>query len=317
MPCYSPLAGFVSTENGGLTFKKSESNGNKMTVACGSCLGCRLDRSRVWAIRIVHEAALYEDNCFLTLTYAPEHLPAYGSLCKEHFQQFMKRLRKRFPGKKLRYYHCGEYGDKLDRPHYHACLFNLDFADKELFKQNEGNLLFTSETLDEIWGKGSCTIGSLTFESAAYCARYVLKKVTGKNAQDHYLRCDEDGVAYWLEPEYTTMSRGYTCKEHRDMPYQYECDKCSRAIGRDWYEKFKDDVFPSDEVPVPGSGVYKSVPRYYETILESEDPDSYEEIKRLRKHWYFAHGEEYTPERLMQKYNVKRAQVGMLKRSLE
>ena len=265
-------------------------------MACGQCLGCRLDKSRMWAMRCVHEASLHDENCFITLTYETE--PAGGSLVKEHFQKFMKRLRKKIWPKKVRYYQCGEYGDELGRPHYHAILFGLDFEDKELIGENDGQRLYTSEMLAKTWGHGFVTIGEVTFESCAYVARYVLKKVTGKNADDHYLRCDEYGVAYWLEPEYTTMSR-------------------KPGIGKDWYEKYKDDVFPSDEVPVPGSGVFKSVPRYYEEILKSEDVDSYEEIKRIRKAFYFAHGDEYTPERLMDKYKVKKAQVGMLKRGVD
>ena len=298
MPCYSPLKGFVNKENGGIVFKRSAIAGAEMEVACGQCLGCRLDRSRMWAMRIVHEASLYDDNCFITLTYSPEHLPYGGTLVKEHFQKFMKRLRKRFSPRKIRYYHCGEYGDQLDRPHYHACLFNLDFPDKELFQEREGNLLFTSQILSELWPYGFSTIGELTFESAAYTARYCLKKVTGKNAHDHYLRCDEDGVAFWLEPEYTTMSR-------------------RPGIGKDWYEKYKSDLFPSDEVPVPGSGVFKKVPRYYETILQSEDADTHEEIKRVRRAFREAHADEYTPERLMAKYKVQLAQKKMLKRGIE
>ena len=298
MPCYSPLKGFVNKENGGITFKRSSIAGAEMEVACGQCLGCRLDRSRMWAMRIVHEASLYDDNCFITLTYAPENLPYGGTLVKEHFQKFMKRLRKRFAPRKIRYYHCGEYGDQLDRPHYHACLFNLDFPDKELFQEREGNLLFTSQILSELWPYGFSTIGELTFESAAYTARYCLKKVTGKNAHDHYLRCDEDGVAFWLEPEYTTMSR-------------------RPGIGKDWYEKYKSDLFPSDEVPVPGSGVFKKVPRYYETILQSEDADTHEEIKRVRRAFREAHADEYTPERLMAKYKVQKAKKEMLKRGIE
>jgi hypothetical protein len=299
MPCYSPLKGFRNLENGGIVFKRSNIAGEAMEVACGQCLGCRLDRSRMWAMRIVHEAQLYEQNSFITLTYDDEHLPYGGTLVKKHFQDFMKRLRKHIYPRKVRYYHCGEYGDQLKRPHYHACLFNVDFSeDKVLFSERDGNLLYTSETLQVLWPYGFSTVGDLTFESAAYCARYVLKKVTGKNHDDHYLRCDEDGVAFWLEPEYTTMSR-------------------RPGIGKDWYDKYKSDVFPSDEVPVPGSGVFKKVPRYYEALLESEDPDAYEQIKEERKAFRLEHAGEYSPDRLMAKYKVQLAKKKMLPRALE
>ncbi len=242
MPCYSPLKGYVRLDNGGICFKRSKNAGAATEVACGSCLGCRLDKSREWAARMIHEASMYDDNCFITLTYrdkcncTPEqmqkgyYLPPDGSLNKKHFQDFMKRLRKKFQGRRIRYYQCGEYGDQLDRPHYHACLFNFEFSDKELFKESNGSFLFVSKVLDKLWPYGFSTIGELTFESAAYCARYVTKKVTGVRAHDHYLRWDDDGLAFWLAPEYNTMSR-------------------RPGIGRDWYEKYKTDVFPSDEIP--------------------------------------------------------------------
>lgn len=280
-----------------------------MDVACGQCIGCRLDHSRMWAIRCVHEACEWEDNCFVTLTYrdkancTPEqlnngwHLPDDGSLNKAHFQKFMKRLRKRFSDRKVRYYHCGEYGDQLDRPHYHACLFNLQFPDKELLKQSEGNFLFTSQILEQLWPYGFATVGELTFQSAAYCARYVTKKVTGQLAHDHYMRFDEDGVCYWLQPEYTTMSR-------------------RPGIGANWLERFKEDCYPSDEVPVPGVGVVKKVPRYYDKLLERTDPVTLDKVKEARKAFKEENAEEYTASRLNQKYKVTNAKASMLKRGL-
>lgn len=288
----------MNLENGGIVFKRSSLAGKAREVACGQCLGCRLDRSRAWATRIVHEASLYDENCFITLTYDQENYPPGGSLVKKHFQDFMKRLRKHFSERKIRYYHCGEYGENYDRPHYHACIFNLAFKDLELIGINDGNHLFYSEVLESIWGKGFCTVGDLTFESAAYTARYVTKKVTGKNANDFYLRCDEYGVAFWLLPEYSTMSR-------------------RPGIGRRWYEEFKSDVFPSDEVPVPGSGVFKKVPRYYETILEREDGATFEQVKAMRKVFLKAHVDEYSPQRLMDKYKVKKAQMDLSNRRFE
>ena len=302
MPCYSPLKGFKSRTTGGLTFRRSDGI-EKMTVACGGCIGCRLDRSRAWAARIIHESQLHDENCFITLTYDEDKMPRLftggpGTLLKSDFQKFMKRLRKRLAPRKIKYYMCGEYGDNYNRPHYHACVFGFQPEDQELFTINGENQVYTSEMLSKTWGRGFVTVGSLTFESAAYVSRYVLKKVTGALAHDHYLRCDEYGVAYWLEAEYNSMSR-------------------RPGIGKEWYEKYKTDLFPSDEIPVPGSGVFKKVPRYYETILESEDPEQHALVKDLREQFRKAHGDEYTPQRLWQKYKVKKAQVAMLKREVE
>jgi hypothetical protein len=302
MPCYSPLKGFKSRSTGGLTFRRSDSVGERMTVACGGCLGCRLDRSREWAARIIHEAQSHDDNCFITLTYDQEHMPRLfnggpGTLLKKDFQNFMKRLRKRLAPRKIRYYMCGEYGDKDNRPHYHACVFGFDPEDKQLFSVNLENEIYTSQMVSDCWARGFVTVGALTFQSAAYVARYVMKKITGPLAQDHYLRVDDYGVAYWLEPEYNTMSR-------------------RPGIGKDWYEEYKSDLWPSDEVPVPGTGVFKKVPRYYQTILKGEDELQYEEVRRLREEFRNSHEDEYSPQRLMDKYKVKKAQLKHLKREL-
>jgi hypothetical protein len=298
MACYSPLKGFVDKESGGITFKRSKTAGADMEVACGQCIGCRLTKAQTWGMRIVHEAQLHEDNCFITLTYDQEHLPADGSLQLKDFQNFMKRLRKKCEPIRPRYYHCGEYGEQLTRPHYHACLFGLDFNDKELLGENNGQQLYTSQMLANTWGLGFVTLGELTLQSAGYCARYITKKITGNQAQDHYLRTDEYGQAYWLKPEYSTMSR-------------------NPGIGAKWYEKYKTDLWPHDEVPVPGAGVFKKVPRYYEQILQREDPEQHEQIKQLRKVFRENHKEEYTAGRLEQKYKVKMAQAKQLKRGYE
>jgi hypothetical protein len=326
MPCRKPLEGYKDITTGGLTFDKKKSAGEKMKVACGNCLQCRLDRSRTWAMRIVHEASLWDENCFITLTYREEcnateeqrdqglFVPRDGSLNKKHFQDFMKRLRKRYP-QVIRYYHCGEYGDKLQRPHYHACLFNLQFDDLEQIGISNGIPIYTSKTLEDVWRYGFVTVGELNMETAAYTARYCLKKINGRKAQDHYLRCDEYGVAYWLEQEYTTMSRGRPCKDHKKL--DPECPDCQGGIGSKWYAKFKDDVHPSNKVPVPGSGVFNKVPRYYEKLLERENPVMHSVLAEERRDWIRENPEEFTPERLESKYKVKKAQVSMLKRGLE
>ena len=61
-------------------------------VPCGQCAGRRLDQSKQWALRCVHEAQVHDENCFITLTYNNENLPKDGSLNKRDFQLFMKRL---------------------------------------------------------------------------------------------------------------------------------------------------------------------------------------------------------------------------------
>ena len=219
MACFHPIDAWRNAKRG-ITFDHSKAVGFGLKLPCGQCVGCRLERSRQWAMRCVHEASLYDDNCFITLTYDAEHLPADGSLNKKHFQDFMKRLRSRFVERRIRFYHCGEYGVQYRRPHYHALLFNFDFVDKRLFKEVNGHRLYTSDDLALCWKLGFSSVGAVTFESAAYVARYIMKKVTGDPAEDHYRGVNsETGELTRLLPEYTTMSR-------------------RPGIAREWYERF-------------------------------------------------------------------------------
>lgn len=292
-------------------------------------MGCRYDRAATWAARITHEATLWDNNRFLTLTYRDKsvatqleleegrYMPEDGSLSKPHLQKFIKRLRHHLGGTRIRYYGCGEYGDQNQRPHYHLCAFNLRFSDEQLYSNNNGYPLSTSQILDDIWGYGFATIGELTYESAAYTARYVLKKITGTKSHDHYLRCDDYGVAYWLEPEFTLMSRGYRCKEHRGLPARPpDCNECTGGIGSDWISDYWEDVYPSDEIPVPGKGNIRGVPRFYDEALKHIDPDLYEEVKQTRRNYANANPLEFTPQRLEAKFKCKQALTKHLKREL-
>ena len=267
-----------------------------LTIPCGQCVGCRLERSRQWAVRCVHEASLHEDNCFITLTYNNESLPEDGSLNKKHFQDFMKRLRKKYKNKKIRYYHCGEYGDKNFRPHYHAIIFGLEFDDQKLFTVNNGEKLYTSEKLEKLWPFGFSTIGTVTFESAAYVARYVMKKVNGKNAKDHYERIDPDtGEIYNLVPEYNTMSR-------------------RPGIASGWFDKYKDDVYPSDNIHLRDKTFRP--PKFYDKMYEHLMPNEMEKIKKQRMINMQKHATDNTADRLAVKEQVKNAQLNKLIRSI-
>lgn len=270
MACYHPLKGYQSrtqTANGKYKIVFNSKLGyidKPMSVPCGQCVGCRLDRSKSWAIRCMHEAQLHSQNCFITLTYSDEYLPSNASLRMSDFQKFMKRLRKRF-GAGIRFYHCGEYGEKLGRPHYHACIFGFDFPDKEILRKNNGYPLYTSKILESLWQFGFSSIGTLTFESAAYVARYILKKVNGELASSHYETIDmETGVVDYKTPEYTTMSR-------------------RPGIAAGWFDKYYTDVYPRDNVIYRGRE-YKP-PRFYDFKFEQIHSEAYEKIKlnRLRE----------------------------------
>jgi hypothetical protein len=268
-----------------------------------------MQRSKEWALRCVHESSLHKENCFITLTYGPEYLPPDGGLRKKHVQDFFKRLRKSIHPRKVKYYYCGEYGDKNNRPHYHILLFGYNFSDWLLLPQKSpsGHDLYTSPTLQKLWGKGFVQIGDVTFESAAYVARYIMKKVTGRAAGQidektglkPYERFNSfTGEIHEVLPEYTDMSRG---------------GRNGRGIGAEWINRYAGDCYPKDFITHNGSK--HKPPRYYDEHLKKEDPDMYDQLKAWRaKQGY--ESPDNTPERLRTRKHVKQANIKKYKRSL-
>lgn len=304
MACFHPVTGWRSKDVNPDTGKRSVVFSAQrgyldlpVTIACGQCIGCRLERSRQWAVRCVHEASLYDSNSFITLTYDNDHLPANGSLDKLAFPLFMKRLRKRY-GSGIRFFHCGEYGERLRRPHHHAILFNFDFPDKVLWTNKMGNQLYVSADLVELWPFGFSTIGAVTFESAAYVARYVLKKRTGHGAVQHYTEVDPSTgeVLRELNPEFTTMSR-------------------RPGIGRPWLDRFKTDVYPSDFV-VLNNKKFKP-PKYYDNVFQLEDPEIFSSVQTARKQLAEKNSHNNTYERLAVREEIQERKVGQLIRGYE
>lgn len=302
MPCYYPLQAFASkakNANGksSITFKKQIGSSSIPTepikLPCGRCIGCRLERSRQWALRCMHESSLYSRNCFITLTYNQENLPKDGSLRLKDFQNFFKRLRKKY-GSKIRFFHCGEYGELNARPHYHACVFNFDFDDRKPYKTINGHTLYTSASLNRLWTNpdtgtplGFCTIGDVTFESAAYVARYITKKINGPKAEDHYKG---------KKPEYITMSR-------------------RPGLGAGWYEKYSTDCYPSDYL------IHREMkmkpPKFYDKILEKTNELVFTQIKQTRKQQIKNDHLEDSPQRRKVKDTVKKSLFKQLKRNYE
>ncbi|AXL14749.1 replication initiator protein [Microviridae sp.] len=295
MACYKPLHGYRSkylTKSGKrkIVFNKTDGYEDRpQSVKCGRCIGCRLDYSRQWAIRCLHEASLHPENAFITLTYDEGHMPHGQTLIKKHHQDFIKRLRKKISPTKITYYHCGEYGETTQRPHYHTLIFNYDWPDKVLYKQTESGPLYISPQLEKTWGKGFCTIGQVNFETAAYVARYIMKKITGEKAEEHYRRVDLDtGEEHTILPEYTTQST-------------------RTPIGSRWLKKYKTDVYPHDYVIVNGRKM--TPPRYYDEAFEKEEPEQYLKLKRTRLESSMRYYEDNQPERLAVRETVAKARI--------
>lgn len=190
---------------------------------------------------------MHEKSCMLNLTYDDDHLPKHGQLYKEHLQRFFKRLRK--SGFKFRYVASGEYGEQTRRPHFHIALFGVDFShDRVLFgRSSNGDRTYISNAVSRDWTAGNHLIGSLNFESAAYIARYIMKKLKGPNVSPIPLATTEDGEIILPNPEFMLMSKG---------------------IGKGWFrDYFMTDVFPTGSV-ITSQGSKAPVPRYYKNLLK-------------------------------------------------
>lgn len=272
-----------------------DSTGNFVILPCGQCIACRLNRSRDWATRCVLEAKMYEKNCFVTLTYDDEHLPKDLSLDKKELSAFMKRLRYN-TGKKIRFYGCGEYGELYHRPHYHVCLFGYRPDDLVPWSKSFDSILYLSETISRAWQfRGFVTVGDVSFESAAYVARYVTKKITGSSADAHY----GDRL-----PEFTNMS-------------------LKPGIGYPFFEKYSTDIYGKDFVVIR-DGIKCKPSRYFDLKYDSFYGDGAFEAcikpNRLAKSvkMFNRNLNEYTFQRITSRARVKELKFKQkLKRHLE
>lgn len=321
MVCYYPIHGFKRQDG---SFTANARYGIcKMTIPCGGCVGCRLKRAGEWAVRGTHEASLYLDNCFITLTYdkarLPDrpigHAPADIGLYYPDFQEFMKRLREKY-GSGIRFMVSGEYGDAKGRPHFHAILFNFNFPDRKTwYRTKQGHQVFRSASLEELWPWGNSDIGSVTPQSIGYVARYVMKKVTGKAADTHYDKHDpETGEIFSVEPEFAHYS-------------------LKPGIGAEWFAKFHASVYPHDYLIFNGKKVRP--PRYYDKLYErmtakpfirvdhklldfslDEWSDDFEAIKASRREVAELRLDDNTQERLYVREQVALAKLSRLPRKL-
>lgn len=296
VPCYHPLKGFFGKEVNPKTgrrpvvFTLSEAySGVPVLMPCGQCIGCKLERSRQWAVRIVQEMRVHSESAFLTLTYSDAALPGNGSLVLRDLQLFMKRLRKQRPTG-LRFYACGEYGESTGRPHYHVLLLNTGFPDRVFWKKSGEHNLYVSAELSKLWSSGDHFIGDVSFRSAAYVARYCTKKITGPLAEAHYRG---------RTPEFSVMSR-------------------RPGLGYEWFRRYGEQAFRLDSVV--SDGREQAIPRYYQSKFESDGNSSSVKtrddyltvlkVKRRRK----VNRADNTPERRRVRERVTELNLAMFKR---
>lgn len=261
-----------------------------LVLPCGKCLWCRLQAAKEKAIRCLHESKESEDNCFLTLTY--KNVPASGSYDMRDLQLFMKRLRFENRGKKIKSFGCAEYGDKFSRPHFHLLLFNHNFSDREYWRTSKNDWspkrwrVDRSAALERLWPHGFSEIGSVTFESAGYVARYINKKVSGDKSVQHY-----DGK---LPERAVAVSQG---------------------IGLEWFRRYHDECLVSDSLLVKGKEC--RIPRYYLKKLEKFAPAKYLALKEKRLAKFREIDLDGTKERLAVQKEILLSKFRRLKRSYE
>lgn len=240
---------------------KSYNGAKSMLVPCGKCINCRLNYAQDWATRCDCEQRMHELSCFITMTYNDGELPDDYGLSVKHVDKFWKRLRRRLDSEvvevfnyrtgkverqpvRIRYMLCGEYGPKTNRPHYHAAVFGWNFPDRQPWRRTKADALsYVSPLLTEVWSHGNCELSELTTESAAYIAKYAMKKITGEPAPDHYTRLHPvTGVISQVRPEFLHASR-------------------KPGLGSQYFERYRADILAHGFIMV--NGKKKPVPDYF------------------------------------------------------
>lgn len=253
-----------------------------LQIPCGQCVACRLEYSRQWANRCMLELQYHDSAYFVTLTYDEEHIPIsyytddatgeafpVGTLRKRDLQLFMKRLRFKF-GENIRFFAAGEYGSDTFRPHYHLIIFGLHLDDLQVYKQQRGFTYYNSPGLQDVWsvniGSNRCpryeplgyaVVAPVTWETCAYTARYVMKKLKGPLAEwyDYYN----------IEPPFTLMSR-------------------NPGIAHRWYVDHPDfNEYEYINVSTENGGRKFRPPRYLNYLYDIEYPEESAILKESRK----------------------------------
>lgn len=286
MPCYSPLIAQQLSPGDKPVFSNFDYSKDLMTVPCGKCIGCRIQRTQAWSVRCLAEAqtAGLHRSLFVTNTY--EDNP-YSLVPRDH-TLYMKRLRLAYPG--VRFLMSGEYGETVispvtgfGRPHYHYLLFGLDVADLEPLP-GEGNPKFKSASLAAIWGLGHVDIGLVTQETANYVCKYIQKKRLGPDASEFYS---------FVHPE---------TGERVPLVAPFQRQSLKPGIGAEWFSRYHGDVYPSDKFPLKGGKFFRPPP-YFDTLYErlaSENASlvPLDELKAKRVERTRIHADDFTDARL-------------------
>lgn len=250
---------------------------NSQEIPCGHCIGCRLNYSKQWAVRLMCELPYHKEAWFLTLTYNDENIPTTvhdgkvrHPLVKKDVQLFLKRLRKRFPPNSVHYYCCGEYGSLTHRPHYHMILF-LDVPLEEttrskniLHKVQNGNRYYVNDFIQSIWYRpgnprqsaGFHYLANVSFDCCSYVANYVTKKLNGGMSYEEF----------GLTNVFAIMSQ-------------------KPAIGRQFFEDHESDIYEQYSFLVPNMDKPLRIrpPHYWDNLFDIEHHEELCDYKAVKK----------------------------------
>lgn len=269
MKCLFPLSALRSTKINPATGKKPvilSSNpkegytDQKLDLPCGKCLHCRINRTREWAIRASHEAALYpaDQNHFVLLTYNDENLPADGGLNKIHVKKFLDRLRADAAWKGIkspRTFGCGEYGSKTSRPHYHINIFGLPLDDRVYLKNLKQNKLYTSQYLTKKWQLGAVTLSPFSHLTAQYTAKYIIKALW---AEDSQVGGEEGEARQQLPPEARIATSTHP------------------GLGAQFLDRYAESIVSLGACEIDGA--MAPIPSYYKKLLQKNHPNLYKKL---------------------------------------
>lgn len=290
-----------------ISFQKRQGM-EEIQIACGKCLGCRLDHASMWATRIIMEAKHWKKNCFVTLTYNNQNLPftekGLKTLYKKDVQDFLKRLRYYEKGHEswehpingkiespIRYFCCGEYGPKGGRPHYHMAIFNWEPNDLKFWKIENDVPMYKSKKLQKIWGNGFVVIEELNLNTANYIARYTLKKagLSGyyrEYTKEFWTSIEEDertGNLRTGEKQYWVKFHKVQKKEIKNREDEWIIMSRGAGIGLlEWLEN-KDKIKRNSGIFIKIKDVVKlkPIPRYFKKKWEAENWLEFERWKML------------------------------------
>lgn len=310
MACFHPRPGWLNRYDGGrLLFRSPVGEDPRdyvMGIArCRHCVGCLCDRARDVSIRAAHEAHTCGVASFLTLTYSREYLPEHGSLRRKDFELFMMRLRTyllRNHGVKVRAYFVGEYGGRTGRAHYHCCLFGWDFSSDWVpaGRSKMGHAMYTSRTLDELWGKGMCWVNHMGVEVAQYAAKYAIK---GQGGDRHSMLFRvAGGQLVSVNPREHRGFKGWPVERPFDsLPH-------GKALGLPFLDRYWSDVFPRGLVILAG-GTELPAPSAYMKALKARDEDLFSHLVAKRSIEGLPRLEDFMPDRLPVRESVALARA--------